>query len=432
MKLLACTFSAGILLAWLHPLALAEPPAHAGTSLSLSEAVSLTLAHNPTLAARAGMVEVAKGGASQARLRPNPDLFLDVENLGGDLAGLRQSEISVGVEFPFERGGKWSSRVREAEADLELASWDRKASRLELMAAARRRFTETLGAQEHLRISEESLGLARKALESVKAQVAAGSVPPVEETRAEVEHASVQMDRSRAEAALRASRDRLAALWGEDRATFGLVEGELGKWADAPSLESLLPGLDDNPLLRRFDTEEARRRAALRGALAERTPDINGIMAFRRLEEIDSETFLVGVSIPLQTRNRNQGNITAARKLLLNLGAERSAQRMQLVATLARAHGELVSATQALRNLEDKVLPGAEEALRLIEEGYKRGKFGFLDFLDSQRTLVQARETHLETLVDYQLALGEVAHLVARPLARELGGTSESQTEDEQ
>jgi len=47
------------------------------------------------------------------------------------------------------------------------------------------------------------------------------------------------------------------------------------------------------------------------------------------------------------------------------------------------------------------VLPGAEEAFQFARGGYDAGKFGYLEVLDAQRTLFDARRQFNEAVLDY-------------------------------
>ena len=54
------------------------------------------------------------------------------------------------------------------------------------------------------------------------------------------------------------------------------------------------------------------------------------------------------------------------------------------------------------------MIPAAQKSFAGINEGYRFGKFGFLDVLDSQRTLFQIKKQYLDALADYHIALIEV------------------------
>jgi cobalt-zinc-cadmium efflux system outer membrane protein len=60
-------------------------------------------------------------------------------------------------------------------------------------------------------------------------------------------------------------------------------------------------------------------------------------------------------------------------------------------------------------------LPGARSAFGAIEEGYRLGRFGYLDVLDAQRTLVAAEVQHLRALSNVQKAMTQIERLTGVP-----------------
>src|SRR6185369_9004419 len=122
----------------------------------------------------------------------------------------------------------------------------------------------------------------------------------------------------------------------------------------------------------------------------------------------------LGISIPLQTRKRNQGNVEAA-------------VARQAAAKLRREHLELtipieVEAAwqryQAARNtvaiLNGGVLDESEKNLSVIRQAYNLGQLRLLDVLNEQRRL-------LETQLSYIDLDAELARSVAE-LERAAGG----------
>ena len=76
---------------------------------------------------------------------------------------------------------------------------------------------------------------------------------------------------------------------------------------------------------------------------------------------------------------------------------------------LASAHGAAVS-------LRDEVLPAARQAYAAASESYKEGKLGYLDVLDAQRTLMDARQSHVDALITYHKAVAVVESLIGTGL----------------
>lgn len=63
-------------------------------------------------------------------------------------------------------------------------------------------------------------------------------------------------------------------------------------------------------------------------------------------------------------------------------------------------------------DLAKHVLPRAEAAFRASEEGFRHGKFDYLDLLDAQRTLVSVNLRHVNALLAYQEARTWVERLI--------------------
>jgi len=62
-------------------------------------------------------------------------------------------------------------------------------------------------------------------------------------------------------------------------------------------------------------------------------------------------------------------------------------------------------------DLAQHVLPGAKAAFKASEEGFRHGKFDYLNLLDAQRTLVSVNLRHINALFAYQQARTRVERL---------------------
>ena len=56
----------------------------------------------------------------------------------------------------------------------------------------------------------------------------------------------------------------------------------------------------------------------------------------------------------------------------------------------------------------ETILPKAQKALEQTDEGYKAGKFSYLDVLDSQQTLAEARIAYVSALWDLNRLAAEL------------------------
>ena len=395
--------------------------------VALSQALALALLHNPDLQAASFEVRAREAARLQAGLLPNPAVDTEAEDIGmspKDVPNISQPQTTVRLSQLIELGGKRRARVRVASADAELAAWDYEARRLDVLTRTVEAFVALLGAQERLRLANDTVALAERVAGTVSARVEAGVVSPVEATKARVAVANAEVDRQAAIRALDAARQRLALTWASEHPTFDRAAGTLPAVGAIPSEDALAARLAQNPDLARWDAEMAKRQAAVAAETAKRIPDVTLTAGYRKFHDTADNTLVVGGSIPLPILNQNQGAIAEARARQEGAVRERRSAETRLRADLTEAYRALASARSAADLLGTSVLPGAQSAFDAAQEGYQLGKFGFLDVLDAQRTLFAARVQHLNALVAFHTAAAEVERLVGEPLdpARAAGG----------
>lgn len=394
--------------------------------LTLRQALALALLHNPSLAASAWEVRAGDGGVRQAGLLPNPELDAEVENFGGsDLArGFVASETTIQLSQLLETAGKRSKRKREAASRRDLAAREYEIERIRVFCRTTRSFVGVLAAQERLGLFEDFVGLAEEVLEAVSERVRAGRVSPVEETRARVSLAARLIDRQRARHELSTARSELAAAWGGGAPSFGKALGDLERLPPQPSSDVLFGKIPRSPEVEREEAARTADEAALELEKAIPFPDLTVSGGVRWLQEIEEAAFVMGVSIPLPVFDRNQGGIEAARCRLARAAEERRASMVQVQASLTRALQRLATAREEARILREALLPGARDAFEKIDEGFRGGKFDYLQVLDAQRTFFEARARYVDSLAEVHLAAVDVEELTGETL-----GTQRLQSE---
>jgi len=137
-------------------------------------------------------------------------------------------------------------------------------------------------------------------------------------------------------------------------------------------------------------------------------PDVTLKGGYRRLEETSDNAITFGISIPLKFFNRNQGAISEARHKLAQTKEERRAAELEMAQTFLEAYQALVFAHSQASTLQSEIMPAVQKSFDAVNEGYRFGKFGFLDVVDSQKTLFQTKEQYLDALAGYHKALAEV------------------------
>lgn len=388
-----------------------------GKVLSLDDALALALVHSPELAAFSYEIRAREAAALQAGVLPNPEVGLDVENFGGRGAfnGADSAETTLLLSQLIELRGKRGKRMRVAAYAKKLADWDYEGKRLDVLSGATRAFVRVLAAQESLSLRSELLELSQKVKNAVAARVEAGKVSPIEAIKAEVALSSALLGLDQAKRALVAARYTLAAFWGTSP-EYETVTGSLTETGTLPSLESLQPLIGHNPDVARWLTEMRRGKAELDLTKAGRIPDVTLKGGIRQLRDEHAETFVVGVSFPLPFFNRNQGNIRQAQYHTLKAEAQATGALNKATASLVVSYQSLSAALASVVTLKERILPSALLAFNGMKEGYREGKFGFLDVLDAQRTLFAAKGQYIEALTNYHLFKTEVERLIGKNL----------------
>lgn len=392
-------------------------------SLTLRDAVALALLHSPDLAAFAWEVRAREARILQAGRPPNPVLGILAEDLGGrrapraGQAPLVQPQITLQLSQLIELGGKRTARQDLAALNRDLAAWDYETARIDVLTRVTRAFVAAVAAQQAQALATETLQVVEQTQQTVVARVSAGAVSPIEQTRADVALAAARVETARASRLMEASRSQLAALWGRGAARFSSVAGDLEVIPALPPLAELQDRLAANPVLARWAIEVAQRQAVVAVEQSRRTPDVSVTAGYRRFTDIDSNALLVGATISLPVFDRNRDGIAEADSRLAKAHEERRAAEMRVSTALAEAYRALSSAYGEVVALRTQVMPGSRQAFEAVSEGYRLGRFGYLDVLDAQRTLVTAGGQYLRALTEYHQAVAEVEQLTGTPLS---------------
>ena len=387
------------------------------SELTLERAVKLALQHHPDLRAHAWEVKAAEARAEQAGLLPNPELEIELENFAGsgELQGFDASESTLGLSQPIELGGKRTKRTRVARVEAELTSWDHEAKRLDVIAEVREAFFEALEAQERIALGEESLQVAEQTHFAVSERVKAGKVSPVEAAKAEVAVETVRLALQRARSRLESAYRTLSANWAVPSPTFRNLAGSLEAIEAVPPFADFENRAAQNPDLARWVTEIERRQALLQLEKAKGVPDLVLRGALHYTDETDDYGFVAGVSIPLPLFHRNQGSIRAADARLAQAKDLQEAAEIKNRVQQMEAYQRLKTARTTVKYLREKLLPVSQQAFEAVREGYRGGKFDYLDVLDAQRTLFKVKDQYLSSLVQHWKAWVAMERLTGQP-----------------
>ncbi len=398
--------------------------AQASVELSIEEVVARALADNPDLRASRAEVEAAVGRLRQAGLRPNPML-----ELGGQKAISPDNNLTIGLAVPLDLNGRKEGRVGVAERELQMKQVQVRDRERRLAADVRMKAGELLAARRNLTVTDDLLRVNRDALRLVRARVREGAAPALDENLQLVE--ANRLDASRQ---LLASRAKITAL--QLMALAGMapdaplgLHGELAPGGPPPeATEAVLRALAARPDLQAARTDVSVGLAKIRREQAEGRWDasvtvgyqrqdfgfnLNGLTntgATRPIQDV-FHYFGAGVSIMLPVRNRNEGNIAAARA-----EAQAAERRLELAELTVRQEvsAALVQYEAAQRSLDIYARGVREVALRnldVVRQSYQLGRGSLLDVIAEQRRYIDIENGYTDALKQVYDAAVEIARV---------------------
>ena len=387
-------------------------PVFAVESISLAQATALALQANPTIAVAMRGREAESAQAIQAAARPNPIL-------SGQVADLRsQNRIAtIAISQQLETAGKRDKRMAAADAALSMADADIRITQAEISAKTYAAFYQVLAAQQAQILATELLQIATTSKEATAKRVLAGKVSPVEETKAKVAEAGLKIELASANQQLATAKQRLASLWANglqpnNHAGYVAV-GDLDKLNNIPTLEDLMSQVADSPRLKKASLAITQKQALSAIEQSKQTPDVTLSLGAQRNEELGGITqAIIGLSIPIPLFDKNQGNLQSAKAREYQSIDEKSVLENQLKTDIADAYSRRQLQVEASNMYKNDILPGAQSAYDAARKGFEFGKFSFLEVLDAQRTLFQAKSQHLQTLALASLAEADMQNIL--------------------
>ena len=399
-----------------YPVATTGAMPQPGGTISFGEAALLALANNPGLKPFSPALRAADGNILQASLRPNPSLDGQVENILGTGAnrGFDAAESTLAVGQLIERKGKREARRDVQIAEKALVVSDYEIARRDLFTEVGKGYAQALVAQEKVALYADFVTLNESFLPEIDKRIEAGKVTAVERVRARTAVATARLAGQQAQREFRTAALRLAATWGSTSPGFTAVAGKLGELPDRAEQASLERRLVTHPAYRKESREISKARAENRLAQIKGQPDVTVRGGVRHFWQSDDEVALVvGFSMPLPFNDWNQGEVAASAAQIEAAQKQRAAILIGLKTQLNQSLQILTDTRREVETIKVELLPGAQEAFDGVQDGYSKGRFGYLDLIEARRNLIEARVQLLTASAAYHEAAAEIAGLTA-------------------
>lgn len=406
-----------IILLWLLPwhVSLAES---ADTAVTLTEATRRAIHNNPELRVFKWRLQAVEGQRQSAGLAPAYALELGAENLlgSGDYSGTDQMELTLSLSSVIELGGQRRSRVVVADARHALVDAEREAAALDLLGAVTQRFIAALALQEKRKVAEDATALSATAYQLVSERVERGAAPEVERLRARAALAQARLRQQALESEAHSRRLALAVSWGAEQAEFAILSGNLFQFDESAAFDALYRRVVDSPALTVLAREERLRDAEVELARSQSASNVEWSLGVRRFADSSDSALTAGISIPLYSGRRNQGEIATARALRSEVDDRRESTLLALRARLFDAWKTHRQSVAAARQIRTDILPTLEQALAQTRQAYERGRYGYVDWISAQQELLDARLALIDAAATALLNQALIEQLTAQPL----------------
>lgn len=381
------------------------------TSVTLDDAIATALSQN--MQARIAFEAIGEHAAKarQAGLLPNPELGLEVENVlgSGPYRGTEEADVTLGLSQRIETGGKRENRMRLSRLSEAVATAERDAVKRRLREAVTHAFNGLLAAQREAEMSAEAAAQIRSLLPALRQRFERGASSEADLNRGLLALDLAEIRAGTKQAELGTAQQALLALWSER------IYRPLR--ADGPFAvpEVLLPGFDE--LEARLDTHPAvlggqqaigARRAAFDLEKSNALPDVTLGAGARHFAGADESALLFSVSIPISVFDRNQGNIDAASRRVVQADLDAQQTRVELARELQQAHQTYGSRCREAERLAQSIVPASVKTYAAIREGYLAGRFGVLDLLDALQTNADSRSQEAGAILACRNALASI------------------------
>ena len=382
--------------------------------LSIEQAVALALQGEPALLAARTSIDAARGARQQAALRLNPMVSVMRQQQTGGSDNLTSTEL----EWPLDLFRR-DSRTAAAERAIEVAEFAVADQERMIIATVRAAYGELAASARDLEVTDALVAATRRSYELLRARVAEGAAPPLEQNILEVELHRLESQRllqaGDAEAALIA----LTRALGVGPKSVVTVRETLDALIQTDPPPSTAPA-EVPELAQRADIREADARLRLAEARIEQARndgrfDMNVFGSYMRmnfsfpqlafgaggaLEPIQGifHNLAAGVTFVVPLNNRNQGAIAAAQAERAGAAHLRDARALTAESEVASAAARDAHARRAVAVYASGARTLARQNLDVVRETYELGRSTLTDVLAEQRRYLEIEMGYTDAL----------------------------------
>ena len=399
--------------------------------LTLAEAIDLALLQASAFRASQIGKLIATQDVKQAktalypRIAANPTLIYTSPSLGNTTPGVPRPPSFVGANAiteyqgvvnasgEIDLSGRLRATIKRNQLLVEAARAGSEVARRDLINAVTDAYFNLALATLRRRGAEINLQSGTEFENTIKLQLDAGEVAPVDLVRARLQAATRRDELAQAQANESVNADSLRVLIGLDFTTPVAAEDLLGQVPVSGEIDSYTQAMiATRPEFALFDAQRLVAEQDIKIARSERRPQIfysvNSGFISDSLSPIRLKNGLgiqpaISVSIPLFDWGASKSRETQAKLRLQQTENNKQIAERQFAQSFFTARIQALSAASRIRQLGDSIRD-AEANVAASRARYQAGEAAIVEVTDANNTLFMQRQALYQAIFDYQTA----------------------------
>lgn len=399
--------------------------AFAEAPLTLPDAVAEAIAKNPEIQVLQQRLEVASARAKQAPYLEDPEIAIQLNGVPlSQPTNLNQADFnSIGIRQKLPFFGKLDLKEKIADQETKVADQELRAKEREIISMVKMAYADLFMAQRSVEILREQLDIIKTIIGATESRYRVGRVTQQDVFKAQLEQSEILNQLIVAEEDSNAATVKLNTSMYRPPRTPIQVPADL----TLPDITSTASGLDELALANRPElrgAEEEIARSERMYELADRNRKFPDFMVgwdyMRMPTEMKKDRYgaMVNISIPFSPWTIGRRNYEVE-ETLAEIRAAKSNRDAVKNATLKQV-GESLSKVQAAKRsvqlYREGLLSQAELSFRSALVAYQTGRVEFVNLLEAQRALRDARMGYYKATANYLQNLAELERAVGREL----------------
>ena len=412
-------------LALLSVLQLAAPLLASEASLSLADAAKQALDRNPEIQQLQHRLRAIEAKAKQVPYLDDPQIAFQ---LGGvplsNPTSLNQADTnSIGIRQMVPFFGKLGLKEKIAQREAGIAAQELRAKEREIISMVKMAYADLFMAERSIEILREQLEILRVVIGATEARYRVGQVAQQDVFKAQLEQSQILNQLIAVEEEMAVATVKLnTAMYRPPRAPVH-ISADVALPNDVPDASKL----DELALANRPELQGAEReieRAEIMYELADRNrkyPDFMLGWDYMRMPmEMKKDRYgaMINITIPFSpwTAGRRNYEVEESLAEIRAARANREAMKNLTVRQVGESQARVQAARRSMQLYREGLLSQAELSFRSALAAYQTGRVEFVNLLEAQRALREARMGYYKASATVLQSVAELERAVGRNL----------------